>query len=135
MFSSRSVLSAAILLCAALGSSCLGVDLVNGSTSNVLFCASSVGVGRVPVGLSLTWQASDGDTVAYGVGVTTNGSFTFQNGHDYQILLSDSGPVVVDRSPGQTAWFWWGFAFAFCAGMVGYSGRWAAGIISGGYNE
>jgi len=112
------------------------VDLVNGSSSNFLYVVSSVGRATVAPGVSLSWECEAGQTATNGVVGGSSSTWLVQSGHDYQVYLPETGgPVVVDRSPAKTAWFWWGFALVFCAGLVGYMGRWSAGIISGGYNE
>jgi len=113
------------------------VELLNGSRSNWLGVASSYGACSIGPGGRLTWNADAGETVSNYVDANPSGTFLAKSGHEYRVLLAE-GPVVslADQSGHQTYWFWYGFAFVFCAGLVGLGARWVRQIIGGGgHNE
>jgi hypothetical protein len=112
------------------------VRIVNGGNTNGCWVSSAVGVGVADVGQSFEWPVSDGTNFFFGSGPVTNGTVLAEVGHDYCVIGSSDGiTTLLDQSGEQTAFFWWGFSFSFCAGLVAVFGAKTARKIVGDFNE
>jgi len=112
------------------------VTVANGSTNFTVWVETSAGRVRQSPGSSMTWDASPGDVAAYGTNGTFVSSWVVQNAHSYGVFLSEDGNVqVVDQSTFHTKWFFLGFSFMFCIGLMGLSARWTKNLVGGGHNE
>ena len=107
---------------------------VNGSASNTLGVVTSAGVCVVPAGSTLVWPVEQGDWNTNQIDGTNWSSWYSAGGsHQYLVALNAVGQVVVGDSSGEsTAWFWWGFAFAFGSGLFAVSATWVKRIMGGG---
>jgi hypothetical protein len=111
------------------------VWFVNGS-SNLAYSASLPwGEVNIPPGAELTVYANPGSTISNFVAGSNSVSWTIVAGHDYRAVCPIGGTVQVnDLSPGQTYWFWLGFATFFCMGLFSWAASWARHVLGGGEN-
>ena len=105
--------------------------IVNGSQSNTVGVANAYGTSVVQPGLSLVWPLDENSTNA----ALRDGTNVFwwlaQPGHDYRVACSTNGVALADNSASQTHWFWWGFSFYFCFGMMGLGAAWVRRLAGG----
>lgn len=127
-----------LLGCLFAASPCIAepVTVANGSTNLTVWVETSAGRVRQSPGSSLTWDGSPGDVASYGTNASFIGSWVIQNAHSYGVFLGEDGAVqVVDQSSFHTKWFFLGFSFMFCIGLMGLSARWTKNLVGGGHNE